>query len=301
MIWLNQPVNHKDHKDNKNAMIEDILAGGSVRLTTRPVTVSDGVTLTLYDFQPANDTGAGPVLVFVPGWVSLISGWTEVLKVLTPKVRVLYLETREKRSARLPEGPLPAFTLERMSADLAEVIGQELPEETPYALAGSSLGSAVILDYLNDRATRLPRTSVLISPITEVDFPLWARLIIRWVPPSAYAVIKHIAIFYLTRFRVDKRREPEQAAKYTGTLMAAEPVRLKANARALSGYSVWNRLAGVDARVLLVGARTDRLHGLDALRRMAETLPQARLSIMESNRATHSAAVAYLLLDELTL
>ncbi|GAB6095599.1 hypothetical protein JCM14469_18510 [Desulfatiferula olefinivorans] len=282
-------------------MIEDILAGGAVRLTTRPVTVSDGVTLSLYDFQPKNPASPLPVLVFVPGWVSLMSGWTEVLKVLTPKARVLYLETREKRSARLPEGPLPEFTLARMSADLAEVIGQELPEDTPFVLAGSSLGATVILEYLNGQNARLPRNTVLISPITEVDFPMWAQWIIRWVPPSAYALIRYVAIFYLTRFRVDKRKEPEQAAKYTGTLMAAEPVRLKANARALSGYSVWNRPTGVDARILLVGARTDKLHGLDDLRRMAEALPQARLSIMESNRATHSAAVAYLLLDELTL
>ncbi|MBU1168393.1 MAG: alpha/beta hydrolase [Proteobacteria bacterium] len=280
-------------------MVEEILSGGGVRLVRNHVMVSDGVALNLYDFSPDKGSQDAPAVVFVPGWVSLISGWIDVLKVLTPRMRVIYLETREKYSACIPKGPLPEFTLERMRKDLEEVLLQVLPGDTPFVLAGSSLGSTIILEYLNRGNGRIPEKSILVSPISQVDFPFWARMLIRFFPPAAYSLIKHAIIFYLTRFKVDKHKEPEQAEKYKGTLLAAEPYRLKANAQALSGYSVWNRLGHVTSEVVLVGARTDKLHGLGDLEKMVEGLPMARLEVMGSNLETHSEKLAYVLLEEL--
>lgn len=282
-------------------MVEDILAGGKVRLSKSYVTVSDGVDLMVYDFCPEQVDEDKPVLVFVPGWVSLMSGWVDVLKVLTPRMRVVYLETREKKSAYVPEGPLPDFSLERMCQDLVEVVEQVLPETPTFFLAGSSLGSSIIIEYLNRGDVPIPQKSILISPITDIDFPFWARLIIRFFPPSAYALIKHVIIFYLTRFRVDKHKEPEQAEKYKGTLLAAEPTRLKANAQALSDYSIWNRLDTVRSEVVLVGARTDKLHGLDTLNKMVACLSASRLVVMNSNKETHSDKVAYVMAEEMEL
>jgi pimeloyl-ACP methyl ester carboxylesterase len=253
------------------------------------------------NFTPAGCNGNDPVLIFVPGWVSLISGWVDVLRVITPHVRVIYLETREKISAVLPTGPLPEFTLERMSQDLLELIEALLPDQRPFYLAGSSLGSSLILDYLKKDHRPIPEKAILISPVTEFNFPFWARCIIRYMPPSAYALVKHGIIFYLTRFKVDKNREPEQAEKYRGTLSAAEPVRLKANAQAMCGYTVWDGLVSVRTRVVVVGAASDRLHGVEPLERMVSLMPLARLEVMTSNRESHSEKAGHLLLEEMNI
>ena len=39
------------------------------------VDVSDGVSLKIVDFTPRNVSRVKPVILFVAGWFSLISGW----------------------------------------------------------------------------------------------------------------------------------------------------------------------------------------------------------------------------------
>jgi len=58
------------------------------------VGVGDGVELRVLDFEPRRHAEVAP-LVFVPGWVSVVEGWTDLLRVLVPGRRVLYVETRE--------------------------------------------------------------------------------------------------------------------------------------------------------------------------------------------------------------
>lgn len=257
--------------------------------------MSDGVRLKLYDFRPEIYSESDPVLIFVAGWVSLISGWQDVLKVITPVFRVLYVETREKKSASMPSGDYPEFTIDRMALDISEIISNTIPESTPFYLAGSSLGSTVILDYLGTPEYRMPEKAILISPIASVDFPFWGKLIINYFPPSAYTVIKHIVIWYLNTFRVDRKKEPEQAEKYKNTVGSAEPKRLQANARALNDYSAWKKLQSVSSPVVIVGAETDKLHGLETLEKMISLIPRASLEILKSNKETHSARAGELI------
>lgn len=269
-------------------MVKEICETSHAVVTEGTVTVSDGVTLKIYDFQPEEYDPSAPVLVFVAGWVSLIKGWTSVLREIIPGFRVVYVETREKQSARLPTGNYPAFTIDRMAKDLEEVIREKIPEETPFYIAGSSLGSTITLHYLGQAGYRQPKESILISPIGEVEFPLWAKFIISWFPPSAYIIVKHLVIWYLTRVKVDYKKEPEQAEKYRGTVSAAEPKRLQANARALYDYSIWDKLPMIPSRVRIVGAQTDKLHGLEPLERMVSLIPDAEMEIMAGNKETHS-------------
>ena len=63
------------------------------------VDVSDGVSLKIIDFTSQNVARERSVILFVAGWISLISGWKDVLKVLTAEHRVIYLESREKKSS----------------------------------------------------------------------------------------------------------------------------------------------------------------------------------------------------------
>lgn len=279
--------------------MKEILKADNVMVEEVGIRISDGVTLKLYEFKPQGCDENAPVIVFVAGWVSLIEGWQDVLKVLISKYRVIYIETREKKSATLPVGEYPEFTIKRMAQDIHEVITERISKKTPFYIAGSSLGSTVTLDYLSNSDFRSPEKSVLISALGEVNFPFWGKLIINCFPPSAYFFIKHIVIFYLTNFRVDKKKEPEQAEKYRGTISSAEPKRLQANARTLFDYSVWDKLSGIDSEVIIVGAKTDKLHGVDVLKRMVRLIPKAKLEMMESNKETHSDKAGLLLIQQI--
>lgn len=257
-----------------------------ILVSKTPVTLSDGVTLTLYDFKK-DDENDKPVLLFVAGWLSALSGWLEVLDEITPHYRVIYMESREKRSARLPAGRLPRFDIDRLADDIAEVAAELVPEHTPLYVAGSSLGSTAIIRTLA-RGHLSPVASFLISPVTAFRFPAWGNFIIKYIPASFFTVIRYLIVWYLVNFRVDKKKEPEQAKKYTNTVMDAEPTRLKANAGALSGHTVWEDLPQVKSPVVVIGASSDKLHGLEEITRMVKLMPEARVEVMGSNKETHS-------------
>lgn len=250
------------------------------------VTVSDGVTLTLFDFK-TDSWENKPVLLFVAGWLSALSGWHEVLEEITPHYRVIYMESREKRSARLPAGPLPRFDIDRLADDIGEVAAELVPSGTPLYVAGSSLGSTALVRAMSGGRVS-PKGAFLISPVTAFAFPAWGNFIIRFLPPCFFTVIRYLIVWYLVNFRVDKKKEPEQAQKYTRTVMDAEPIRLKANAGALNGYTIWDDLPGVATPVVVIGAASDKLHGVEEITKMAGSMPEARVEVMESNKETHS-------------
>ena len=251
------------------------------------IVVSDGTALKTIEFVPAGDTPEKPVVIFVAGWISSISGWKDVLKQLTHRYRTLYIETREKKSAGLPVGTSVDFSVGRMSKDIEELLQQRVPPERPFCFVGSSLGSTIILDYLS-QDLRQSFDAFLIAPNCEFSFPLWFLLALRFLPPAFYTAIKPVVKWYLREIRLDKNKEPEQVKKYEGTLDVAEPRRLKASAWALKDYSLWHKLPEIKAPVLIIGAESDLLHGVKEMERMVSLMPSARLEIMASNKETHS-------------
>lgn len=268
-------------------------AADGCSVETRYLTMSDGVELQMFQFSPAVATDRPPLL-FVAGWISQISGWTGVLKALTADYNVHYLETREKASSKVAKVSAVAFDMHRMRDDVAEVITQCYPDGR-YLLAGSSLGASAIVEFLLMHK-HSPNATALIAPNPELKFPKGLMYgLVSWFPPALYAPIKAIAKWYLRNFRLDPAKEPEQYEKYASTLDAADPYKLKPNAMAMLDYQVWDRLAAVKDKVLIVGASSDKLHGLDNLLRMAKLMPNATLVSMESNKVTHSEQAGSLL------
>jgi len=276
-----------------------LYADKGVKVTEDYVEVSDGVALKVIDFLPECDGPERPAVVFVAGWISLISGWQDVLKQLIPRYRTIYIETREKVSARLPEGSAD-FSVARMSLDIHEILNQSVSLKRPFCFVGSSLGATVVLDYLSQNL-RQPSHAILIGPNAEFSFPVWSLPLIRLLPAFLYAAVKPGLKWYLRNIRLDKHRESEQVKKYEGTIDAAEPRRLKANAWALRNYKLWDKLPEVKAPVLIIGARSDMLHGMDIMKRMVALMPCATLEIMESNRETHSEKAGNLIVKQIAL
>lgn len=253
------------------------------------VVTQEDVHLRIMTWRPNQPTCEDP-LIFVAGWVSTVSGWAPLLKVMASRRPVYYIETREKRSAIFEKRKLTQkdFTIEQMAQDLISVCGQ-LGIASPRAtIIGSSLGATAALEALK-RGRLSAGAAFLIGPNSEFNAPWYLRWML-FLPAFCYHGIKYFILWYLKTFKVDTKREPEQMMRYNETLRAAHPQRIKLSAKAAiqTRYQIWPDLESVHIPVALAYAPTDMLHSIDNIRRMAHTLPRATLIACPSNKYMHS-------------
>jgi DNA-binding SARP family transcriptional activator len=128
--------------------------GAPLHLTCRRVTRSDGATVTI------GEVGAGPTLVFVPGWVSRLDA---VATGLDPRGRVLALlandlrvVTYDRYGTGLSPGVVDTFDLESSVAELVVVV--EALDEDQVALYASSAASPIAVAA----AARQPKIARLV-------------------------------------------------------------------------------------------------------------------------------------------
>ncbi len=270
----------------------DPIGESGVRFSESWLEVEEGVHLRALTWTPRREQR--PPLLVVPGWISGIESWREILRAVAATRRVVYLESREKPTARL-EGRLRVRDLgiESCASDLRsamELLG--LAAEGATAM-GSSLGATAILEAMKNGG--LPVSgSFLIGPNARFRIPLWARPLL-FLPSRLYRAARHLAIWYLEHFRVDAKREPEQMERYRRAILAAEPRRLKKSARALAGYTVWPGLDTIRRPVAVAWAPTDSLHHEGDILRLLEILPRGVPVRCPSNRFMHTAAIVPLL------
>lgn len=251
------------------------------------VRMSDGVRLRIFEFIPEAADRKKPVMIFVAGWISLVSGWKGVLQEITPHFRTIYMETREKRSSLVPQNMNVSFAMDRLRKDIGEVIDELIPEKQNFFLAGSSLGASAILEYcsLNQR---VPECAFLIGPNAEFRFPKVLGDIVPAFHPSLYFAVKPVVKWYLKNFRLDKKNAREQVKKYENTLDEADPYKLKANALAIKNYTVWDKLGTIFTPCVIFGATSDTLHGTENLQKLIAIIPRTEYIELASNTETHS-------------
>ena len=273
-----------------------------VSFAERRVNVADGVSLRLYEWRPEDSKGVDPIL-FVAGWISLVTGWVPMLEELIRTRPVYYLETREKESAQISPGHMgtDGFTIPRLAEDLLVVSRQLGLDRDRVVLFGSSMGSNAILEALKgDRLAA--KAAFLIGPNAEFHFPWWGRPLVH-LPPWIYSAAKPFVLWYLRTFRVNAREDPEQMARYVRTIRAADPKRIMLSARAVINYDAMPGLDTVRAPVAIGFAASDTLHGEDEVQRIVGAMPRGLAVSCPSNTYMHTAAVIEDLdrfLDEMT-
>lgn len=262
------------------------------------VRMTDGVRLKVIDFIPGGADRKKPVMIFIAGWISLISGWKGVLQEITPRFRTIYLETREKKSSLVPHNMNVSYSMDRLRKDIGEVIGELIPEKQEFFLAGSSLGASAILEYCSLNL-RNPECAFLIGPNAEFRFPKVLGDIVPAFHPSLYFAVKPVVKWYLKNFRLDKKNAQEQVKKYENTLDEADPYKLKANALAIKNYSVWEKLGTITTPCIIFGATSDTLHDTGDLQKLIEIIPRTQYIELASNADTHSNAAGRIIVEYL--
>jgi pimeloyl-ACP methyl ester carboxylesterase len=248
------------------------------------VSVSPTVSLRVVTFSPPQPS-KNPPIVFVPGWITQMNSWQEVLRALTKDFIVYYIETREKISSHV-KGKV-AYSVEALAKDIATFISNHGLKKNEYILFGSSLGATAILDACRF-IQQSPLCLILIGPNAVFRVPKFGMVIIHVFYPGFYLFVKPFIKWYLKNFRLNTDADYAQYQKYCGNLDAADPWKLKKAALAFSKYEVWDLLDTIDAPTLIVGASKDTLHEPKNLERMVSMMPNATYLDMETNKITHS-------------
>ena len=277
---------------NVNDSLMDPVSPPDAVYTTSSVCVQSGVHLRVRTWRPRQPVSEDPI-VFVAGWVSAVSGWAPLLKVMAATRPVYYIETREKRSAFIEKSQLKPedFSIRQMAEDLISACHQ-LEIATPTAtVVGSSLGATALLEALKE-GRLIAGSAFLIAPNSDFKAP-WYLQWMLFLPAFLYHGLKYFILWYLKTFVVDVKNEPEQMIRYNETLEAAHPQRIKLSAKAaIQGkYEVWPHLNSVTIPVALAYAPTDTLHSSENIRLMADRLHRATVVVCPSNLYMHSAEV----------
>lgn len=260
------------------------------RAQERYCVTSDGAELRVLDFEEAGPD-AGPTILLVPGFATVFPSWEAVVGLLVQQHRVLYFESREKGSCRMPDLRTErAVGLHRMARDLAEIVPGLLRDGEEYWVLSSSTGGTIMAEALSECWLE-PEAAIFVGPAIEHRLSRWAAFGTSILPSALRLVAMPLYRLYLRRVHVDRGRHPEQFAKYS---RAAEEVRLPRIRQLLwemTRHQCWDLLPRISTPSLVVGAADDGMHAAEDGRRAQRLLVDATYVELENNQATHSSAL----------
>ncbi len=246
-----------------------------------------GVELKTVVFEPP-EPGGDPPVVFIPGLVSIIENFREVLIELTRSHTVYYLETREKGSARVEAGK--GFTVDDIANDIVRYVELKFAGKGPYILAGYSLGATAIIEAFSISAIR-PGAVILVEPNGSFPFRGWLLALAR-IAKYVYRPVKPFLKWYLRTFVIDIEQDEEMYLINCRNLDTAIPERIGKAVRDLSRYHIGDAPAEVCVPSLVVVASSDRFHSHAEGEAIAMQIKNSLYLDMEDNRRTHSTEIA---------
>lgn len=226
-----------------------------------------------------------PPLVLVAGLATDALSWVFQLGPFSERFRVITCDNRGVGRSEISDGP---YTIEQMSNDLLEVLDHlQVPK---VSMLGHSMGGAIVSHFALSHPDRVQRI-VLASTFSQPEQHL-LRVLESWVDVlklggSIEQVARVLLPWLYTRpFFSD-------SAVYQGCVqaMAAHPYPMNpqgvwAQVEALKTFDCSSRLAELRVETLVLGGALDILVPPDIANALAQSLPNARLELVEG--AGHS-------------
>lgn len=251
-----------------------------------------GVELMTVIFTPSEPAGKPPVL-FIPGLVSIIENFRDTLVELTRDHTVIYIETREKNSAKI--GNQHRFTVDEIASDIVQYSGQRFSASAPYVMAGYSLGATIVAEAFCRLATK-PESVIMVEPNCSFPFNRWLLGLAR-IARYVYKPVKPFLKWYLRTFIINLKHDEEMYLINCRNLDAAEPVRLGRAVRDLSRYHTGSCPEKITVPALVVVASKDKFHNHDEGSDLARRVPGAVYMDLLDNRRTHSTEMGRIMRD----
>lgn len=256
------------------------------------VSLPTGVELLSVVFTPP-EPAAAPIILFIPGFVSLIDNFRETLVELTRTHIVFYVETREKSTARISS--YHGFSAEDITSDLVHFAETRIPDGVPYVMAGYSLGATAIAEAF-PRLQRKPEAVLLIEPNSSFPFKGLALFFAR-LAKYIYRPVVPFVKWYMRTFLIDIETDEEMYLINCRNLDTAEPARLGMAVRQLSRYRMDGCLEQISVPALVVVTSKDRFHSHGEGTEIAARIPGAQCLDMEDNKRTHSTEMGRVISD----
>lgn len=251
-----------------------------------------GVSLLVVTFTP-QEAGSSKTIVFIPGLASVIDNFRDTVMELARHHKVIYIETREKSSARIDKNH--RFTVDEITADIVHFADEKFSAGDSYVMAGYSLGATVIAEAYG-RLKNRPEKIILIEPNATFKFPAWLAVLARF-SGIIYRPVKPFLKWYMRRFRINLKEDYEMYLINCRILDAAEPVRLGRAIRALRPYVMGDCLESITAPSMVVVASKDMFHSHGEGSGISERIEHCRKIDMEDNKQTHSAEMGMVISD----
>jgi pimeloyl-ACP methyl ester carboxylesterase len=227
-----------------------------------------------------DDTGAGPgVIVLLHGFPLGRAMWSDVARGLARGFRVIVPDLRGHGSSPAPHG---VYTMEALADDVAELL-DERGVTTPVVLAGLSMGGYVALALAARHRARL-RGLALCDTRAGADTPEAAKGREELAAKvetmnSVEPVIESFLPKLLAPATYERKPDLVESAR---ALMSGQPP--VGVAGCLRGMAVRpDRMAllpTLDLPTLVLVGSDDRLTPPDEARRMSDTLPDGRLTVV---------------------
>ena len=253
------------------------------------VEVAPNISVRVLQWVPADSSAASLVpTVVVPGWGSVFEGWRPLLTEWVSRRPIVYIETREKKSARITRKVRrDDFEMRHHGHDVAAVLGKLGIDSAEVDWFSSSLGATLLIDaYQND--VLAGRSSILLAPNPDFEFPLWARILLKMpLPKFIHPALVRFAVWIVER----RTKEEGQRIRYRRALMSQDLERLLLSSRANIRYSLPQDLSSASVPCAVMTASSDTLHGMDKVLDIVDRLPNAVLIEVPSNQYAHEADV----------
>ena len=253
------------------------------------VEVAPNISVRVLRWVPADSSAASLVpTVVVPGWGSVFEGWRPLLTEWVSRRPIVYIETREKKSARITRKVRrDDFEMRHHGHDVAAVLGKLGIDSAEVDWFSSSLGATLLIDaYQND--VLAGRSSILLAPNPDFEFPLWARILLKMpLPKFIHPALVRFAVWIVER----RTKEEGQRIRYRRALLSQDLERLLLSSRANIRYSLPQDLSSASVPCAVMTASSDTLHGMDKVLDIVDRLPNAVLIEVPSNQYAHEADV----------
>ena len=253
------------------------------------VEVAPNISVRVLRWVPADSSAASLVpTVVVPGWGSVFEGWRPLLTEWVSRRPIVYIETREKKSARITRKVRrDDFEMRHHGHDVAAVLGKLGIDSAEVDWFSSSLGATLLIDaYQND--VLAGRSSILLAPNPDFEFPLWARILLKMpLPKFIHPALVRFAVWIVER----RTKEEGQRIRYRRALLSQDLERLLLSSRANIRYSLPQDLSNASVPCAVMTASSDTLHGMDKVLDIVDRLPTAVLIEVPSNQYAHEADV----------
>lgn len=244
--------------------------------------VSDGTKLRILTTNASKEKNIGYTLFLVPGWSTIVPSWDKVLMEAKDDFDIIYMETREKSSAKLVKKA--KFDLHRLAEDMKNVVDHFKLDVDKIVVLTSSYGIMTVGQALASNLVD-PFLSVFIGAYGRFDMPPTTRYFVPFITHHAITMLKPLWRLWV---RKSKSEDAEQAAKYYRALDEAEPRRWVKAARQVCFPWFWYLYEQIDNRVLLVGMEEDKMHMIEETDKIASLLKNCTYIDMKTNKRTHS-------------